>query len=641
MVIESANVLQTNRQAFPTLSDQNGVDADDDETNVDLEILTPKLTELTCRELRRIGRSMRVPEVWKLRKKQLIGGILLALNRNPRVARQSLSSDTEIAEQCRLSGTPFGPLAKQRLGLKEYRAAGLVCHLKQVADQFEKSTDAVYADMRQRQECAADNLEYPDRGFSTRSDCPDGYVQLVNTKDPQLSAGRCCSRIQKGLSIWDPERFTELCAGCDSLDEDTRKVLTLQAEGGKDEIDDFNSELAKVENNSPKQLKFLVEVMRNMQEQTILKMGSKFDDMMGVLVDTECEKDDVTKKPGWLSSAQKSWAWWAAKGIAQIAWMLLKAVGKFTAYIGGKLVTATTMGMQVSMFIFSNPKNSKYFLAGAKLVKNRLCSFLGDQLDERGFLYYIESLLKRSGVPSGLPMSVNPKAIAQWPGSKQSFINDNQLSVADTLEQADLERSDQATRDNSGWWSVFTQSVTRETSKAKMFAADTLGYARDVDVTTEVSAVALDALDLKVKGTKLVKSGVRSASAFLAGAVGLGAGVATGGVLPAVAVGSASFIADVMIDIGLDAIQKGAEISIYTSRVLKSFSLVADILSLDQCIAQVEFLPTKYPRTHAKIRSIIAIQQAFAIKLIGGDLEQIADELDKVVKEQEQSDDAK
>lgn len=213
-------------------------------------------------------------------------------------------------------------------------------------------------------------------GSSSSRDCGPGYIQL--------QAGGCCIRVKNLVNTWDTEKVAENIDNlASSLGENEAEELRKYVQDGEKELD---SALATSRFKSNKELKFVMEIVGNMQNNATTRLADKINSLLSE-DDELCDSPSTEpeKAADYWQYLQKvsnpfvkfiKYLWWIMRKVLGFVWSTMKVV------IGGVTRVLKTIGEKVAFFLMSNPRQARVMLAVAKLVRNRLCTWVGERLIE-------------------------------------------------------------------------------------------------------------------------------------------------------------------------------------------------------------------------------------------------------------------
>jgi len=528
--------------------------------------LHEKLVALKCTELRAIAKALKIGiKYWKLSKATLATQVIQGIKSEP--IGVHLSNQSAINEMC----DKLGVVNKLRL-FDVKPVDGVVCKAVDLARNAEAAATERYAKL----ECKAPNETRPVWSVAREFDCPEGSVQLDDG---------CCVRIQDYTTVWDPNKLNAQCDGCQNMTPETRQMIQSQIDSSQDASKSLDEDFQKVLLDS-KDAKLIMQTFQHFQKTMIFKLGGMFDSTFeaeGVGEEVPCKDESALAR-----FASSTWGM-----LRNTFSSLFKAIGFVAGSIKwalGKIVmTLTTWGQKLAVFILTNPQVAKVMLATVKSAKREITMMVAEWFDANGFLVRLDDYLREKQIPSE--------------GALAEEIKDFQSTEADWKKSRDLMRQMEEEKNETGMWAATKRaanSVSGTVSGMAAFVSDAhsvksmvFGVIANLDATSIIDG-ASTAIGL-ASTIYLGAAGPMVLTPFLKGIGRVGAGV----------------------------IKEAAAVSLYQSNVLESFQLVWDILNPMSVINDMWSIVLKYPFLIRYVRSMRDAAIAWTVKLAGGGVAEI------------------
>lgn len=393
------------------------------------------LVEKKCAELQLFARVVRVRD-----RPDLVQRDLLQMKRSELAAVliATMQAEFEATGSLRFAVTPDcrtarggglfarGPTEEQML----------VCSLEQAG----VARRAKLAALRRSRPCSGASQLTPEYGLRGGADCPAGYTQL--------SPNGCCERINEYAQVTTSADVAKALRVQTVLTPQEAAALQTAAAAGEEEL--TNAVTGGVRLESTRSAKFVFELLGSLQNNLLSTLGRQVDELLRERVDggaqaCEDEVEDVQTTASLASKLASGAQDTIATGLKSLWWLLRKVFGyTWTAMrvtIGKVGRTLFTVGEKMAYFIVTNPRQARVLFAVAKLFRNRVCRWLGEQLlDAKDFMKAAEKVAKNLQKKAGKqPTAVafrafSPDLVAGW----RTFLDSGVSFVKDTVDATTL-----------------------------------------------------------------------------------------------------------------------------------------------------------------------------------------------------------
>ncbi len=324
---------------------------------LDRQLIANKLEHLSCKLLRRIGRSLKhIPLYPYLPKPALIDAILTEVEKQEWRAKKITTHEQTniICKSVKRRHYMQNPTLEE----------AVVCMLIADANNLMMERKLIYSRMESEGRCQGEKEELPIWELQFRGDCKQGYVQREDY---------CCVPFENHIAMWSHDLVQKKCVGnsCLKADKHFKKLLKETANDEKAIMTMIN------DNEESKDMQELLIMAQSFQQRLIstvtkeMELLSESEGMKHICEQTD-KRDAFTK---WIDT---------------MGW---HGVMEFTA--GGYVARLVSTIAKMVYYFFTNPRTVRIILIILKYLKRKASRYFAEYMEEWGYMaaYNKEDLL--------------------------------------------------------------------------------------------------------------------------------------------------------------------------------------------------------------------------------------------------------